>query len=182
MAKKKVSKKSRLPLFSGIVVLVLIGLGVYALMSKTDTPTTAIAISPEPVAIKSVPQSLEAYRGKVVILDLWATWCGPCRVEIPDFIKLQNQYGSQGLAVVGVSIDPIDPRGGGGAAAVGPFMKTYGINYNIWTINEMSALGPYQMGSGIPTTYVIDRSGKIVQKYVGVRPMSVFENEVKKLL
>ncbi len=182
MAKKKASSKSRLPLFSGIIIVVLIGLGIYALMSKSNTATTTIAVSAEPVAIKSVAQSLEAYRGKVVILDLWATWCGPCRMEIPDFIKLQNQYGPQGLAIVGVSIDPVDPRGGGGAAAVAPFMKNYGINYNIWTINEISALGPYQMGSGIPTTYVIDRNGKIVQKYVGVRPMSVFENDVKKLL
>jgi thiol-disulfide isomerase/thioredoxin len=182
MAKKKASKTSRLPLFSGIVVVALIAVGIYALMSKSPSENASIAVSPEPVAVKSVAQSLEAYRGKVVILDLWATWCGPCRMEIPDFIKLQNQYGPQGLAIVGVSIDPVDPRGGAGAAAVAPFMKNYGINYNIWTIDQISALGPYQMGSGIPTTYVIDRSGKVVQKYVGVRPMSVFENDVKKLL
>lgn len=175
----KSSNKSKLPLFAGIVIVALVGFGGYSLMSKKATPT--VAVSPEPQTVQSVAQSLEAYRGKVVILDLWATWCGPCRVEIPDFIKLQNLYGPQGFAVIGVSVDPIDQRGGG-AAAVGPFMKSMGINYNIWMVNDVSALGPYQMGSGIPTTYIIDRDGKVAQKYVGVRPYNAFENDIKKLL
>ncbi|HSE99136.1 MAG TPA: TlpA disulfide reductase family protein [Blastocatellia bacterium] len=140
-----------------------------------------IAISPAPVAIDSVPRSLEAFQGKVVILNIWATWCGPCRVEIPDFVKLENKYRDQGLEIVGVSIDPIDGRGGG-AAAVGPFMQKYGINYTIWTINNISALGKFPMGNGIPTTYVLDREGRAVRTYVGVRPMSVFENDIKQLL
>jgi cytochrome c biogenesis protein CcmG/thiol:disulfide interchange protein DsbE len=140
-----------------------------------------IAISPTPVNIDSVPQSLKAFRGKVVILNIWATWCGPCRVEIPDFIKLQNKYRDQGLEIVGLSIDPIDARGGG-AKAVGPFMQRYGINYTIWMINNISALGQYHVGSGIPTTYVLDRDGRAVRTYVGVRPLSVFENDVKRLL
>jgi cytochrome c biogenesis protein CcmG/thiol:disulfide interchange protein DsbE len=140
-----------------------------------------IAISPTPVVIDSVPQSLEAFRGKVVILNIWATWCGPCRVEIPDFVKLQNKYRSQGLEIIGVSIDPIDARGGG-ATAVAPFMQRYGINYTMWMINNISAVGKFPLGNGIPTTYVLDREGRTVKTYVGARPGSVFENDIKQLL
>jgi thiol-disulfide isomerase/thioredoxin len=135
-----------------------------------------------PAMIDSVPQKLEAFRGKVVILDLWATWCGPCRVEIPGFIDLQTRYRDKGLEVVGVSLDPVDSRGGAGAAAVGPFMQQFGINYTIWMVNNFKALGKYPLGQGYPTTYVITRDGNVFKVYVGAQPKATFENDIKQLL
>lgn len=164
-----------------IVGVIVVGGAMIAGGSRDGART--IALSPTPTVTADVQQSLEAYRGKVVILDFWATWCPPCRVEIPGFIALQNKYRDQGLEVVGISIDPIAPRGNpGGAPAVAPFMKDYGINYTILMVNNPSALRGYDVSQGIPTTYVLDRTGKVVRTYIGVRPMSVFENDINQLL
>jgi thiol-disulfide isomerase/thioredoxin len=142
-------------------------------------PASAVAA---PAMIDSVPQQLEAFRGKVVILDLWATWCPPCRVEIPGFIDLQTRYRDKGVEVIGVSLDPVDSRGGAGAAAVGPFMQQFGINYTIWMINNYKALGKYPLGQGYPTTYVLNRDGSVYKVYVGAQPKATFENDIKQLL
>jgi thiol-disulfide isomerase/thioredoxin len=173
--------RKRAALVAAAVLVVGAGLLALAMFVSGGSGGNRIEISPTPIVTASVRQSLEPFRGKVVILDIWATWCGPCRVEIPDFIKLQNRYRDQGLEIVGVSVDPIDPRGGG-APAVAPFMKQYGINYSIWMVDNPSALAGYPMGQGIPTTYVLDRNGRIFRTYVGARPMSVFENDIKELL
>ena len=138
--------------------------------------------SPTPMLVSSVPQSLEQFRGKVVLLDLWATWCPPCIREIPGFVKLQEKYRDKGFEIVGVSLDPVDPRGGGGAAAVAPFMQKMGINYTIWLVNSYDALGKYPLGQGYPTTYIINREGRPVKQYVGLQPEATFENDIKSLL
>jgi thiol-disulfide isomerase/thioredoxin len=134
----------------------------------------------QPIAVDSIAQNLEQMKGKVVVLDLWATWCGPCRMEIPSFIKLQEKYKAQGLEIVGVSLDPITR--GGNSELVGKFMQENNINYTIWIVNNPTALLKYPTGQGIPTTYVIDRNGRIFKQYVGVQPESVFENDIKSLL
>lgn len=138
--------------------------------------------SSTPELVSSVPQSLEQFRGKVILLDLWATWCPPCRAEIPGFVRLQEKYRDKGFEIVGVSLDPVDPRGGGGAAAVAPFMKQMGINYTVWVVNSFGALGKYPLGQGYPTTYLINREGRTIKQYVGMTPESTFENEIKQLL
>jgi thiol-disulfide isomerase/thioredoxin len=139
----------------------------------------AVAVG-QPIAVDSISQSLEQMKGKVVVLDLWATWCGPCRMEIPSFIRLQEKYKAQGLEIVGVSLDPITR--GGNAELVRKFMQENNINYTIWVVNNPVALMKYPTGQGIPTTYVIDRNGRTIKQYVGVQPESVFESDIKSLL
>jgi len=117
--------------------------------------------------------SLSDYKGKVVILDFWATWCPPCKREIPDFIELQKSYGSKGLQVVGIALD--EP------GKVQAFAQQNGMNYPVLLGTDDIAI-KYGGIQGIPTTFVIDKSGKIVNKFEGFRPKSVFEEEIKKLL
>lgn len=121
------------------------------------------------------------FKGKVLILDFWATWCPPCREEIPHFIELQNQYGEQGLQVVGISVDQQ------GWAVVKPFIQENGINYPILMYTE-DVYKDYQeliepaMRDGIPFTFIIDRQGNVREKFVGYRDKSVFETAIKPLL
>jgi len=147
--------------------------------AKSVGSGSAVAVG-QPVAVDSISQSLEQMKGKVIVLDLWATWCGPCRMEIPSFIKLQDKYKAQGLEIVGVSLDPITR--GGNAELVRRFMQENNINYTIWVVNNPTALMKYPAGQGIPTTYVIDRNGRTVKQYVGVQPEAVFESDIKSLL
>ena len=180
--KRKRTQGRRAPLVLGALLVVAGALGAIAFLSTGGRSNNPIPISPTPVLTSSISESLQAFRGKVVVLDIWATWCGPCRMEIPHFVQLQEKYRDQGLEIVGVSIDPIDTRGGG-AAAVAPFMERYKINYTIWMINNPNALSGYPMGSGIPTTYVLNREGRISKQYVGVpQSLAVFENDIKELL
>ena len=170
---------SRAPWFIALGLVAVVAVAGISMMKSGSGKS--ISISSFPIETSDVGQSLEVFRGKVVILDIWATWCGPCRMEIPDFIRLQDKYRDQGLEIVGVSIDPIAAQGGG-AAAVGPFMQKYGINYSIWMVTNPAALGRFPPGQGIPTTYVLDRDGRVVRTYVGAQPRSVFESDIKQLL
>jgi thiol-disulfide isomerase/thioredoxin len=121
------------------------------------------------------PVKLSDFKGKVVILDFWATWCPPCKAEIPGFIALQKQYAAQGLTVVGVSLDTA------GAAVVKSFMKRTGMNYPV-VIGDDKIAGDYGGISAIPTTFVLDRTGNIVSSHQGFASQVVFESEIRPLL
>ena len=119
--------------------------------------------------------TLSSLKGKVIIIDFWATWCGPCRMEIPGFISLYKKYKGRGLEIVGVSLDKDRET------AVGPYAEQMGINYII-VFGDQDVVENYGGIRGIPTTFIIDQNGNIVGKHVGVVSNDVFENEIKKLL
>jgi thiol-disulfide isomerase/thioredoxin len=121
------------------------------------------------------PLSLDQYRGKVVLLDFWATWCGPCRSEIPGFIQLQKTYASQGFQIIGISEDQ------GGAGPVLDFYKQEGLDYRVALDN--GKVGQLYGGViGIPTTYLIGRDGRIYSKVPGAVAADYFEPAIKTLL
>ncbi|MEK7349191.1 MAG: TlpA disulfide reductase family protein [Candidatus Eisenbacteria bacterium] len=119
--------------------------------------------------------SSSAFAGKVVILDFWATWCPPCREEVPHFVQLQSKYRDQGLTVVGLSLDA------GGAKDVAPFAEEYNVNYTM-LIGADDVAKAFGGINSIPTTFVIDRQGKIVKRLVGFTPPEVFEATIAPLL
>jgi thiol-disulfide isomerase/thioredoxin len=118
---------------------------------------------------------LSSFNNKVIVLNFWATWCGPCRQEIPDFVNLYKEYNEDGLEIIGVSVDQ------NGWDAVKPFMERYKINYPVLMYNYQVVMD-YGGIQGIPTTFFINRNGEIVEKIVGMRPNSYFEQRVKQLL
>jgi peroxiredoxin len=115
------------------------------------------------------------FRGKGLILDFWATWCAPCRIEIPHFVELQKQYGDKGLRVIGISLDEQ------GLEVVKKFVKRFGVNYQIVIGNEKVAEAYGGIGA-IPTTFVIDRQGRIVSEHIGYDDKAAFEKEIQSLL
>jgi len=119
--------------------------------------------------------SLSDFKGKVVILDFWATWCPPCVKEIPHFIALYEQYKDQGFAIVGISLDHQ------GISVVKSFARKYRVNYPI-LMTDGQVDKAYGGIPSIPTTFVIDSAGNIRQKYVGYRDKAVFEADIKALL
>ncbi|HTM50529.1 MAG TPA: TlpA disulfide reductase family protein [Bryobacteraceae bacterium] len=118
---------------------------------------------------------LSDYKGKVVLLDFWATWCGPCKIEIPWFIEFERKYKDKGFAVIGVSMDEE------GWTAVKPFVSELAINYRILQGNDATA-DLYGGVNALPTTFLIDRNGKVVWKHEGLAGKDAFEDEIKKLM
>ncbi len=119
--------------------------------------------------------TLSELRGKTVVLNFWATWCPPCKVELPWFVELQKQYGPQGLQIVGISEDE------GGKDKVAQFVKEMGVNYTI-AVDDNSVSPKYGDVEDLPTTFYIDRSGKIVAFAMGLLDRSEIEQKMKAAL
>jgi peroxiredoxin len=121
------------------------------------------------------PFALSDYKGKVVLLDFWATWCPPCRKEIPGFIELYNSYRSRGFAVIGVSMDE-------STSDVKRFARKYQMNYPILIGTGRTDLEPAFGELPLPTAFVIARDGRICAKHDGLTPKEQFEKEIVSLL
>jgi len=172
--------------FSAAVVTALLFGYVFAGCSTTPRSVSAANVKSEKdrkeapdFALKDADGKvvhLADYKGKVVLLDFWATWCGPCKLEIPWFIEFQNKYGSQGLQVVGVSVDDTLDK-------LKPYVADMKMNYivlqGLGHDDMQDAFGPMW---GIPVTVVISRDGKVCAKHTGLSGKDSFEKEIKALL
>jgi peroxiredoxin len=118
---------------------------------------------------------LSDLRGKAVLLNFWATWCGPCKIEMPWFVDFQNQYGSQGLQIVGVAMDDASKED------IGKFAKDMGVNYPI-LIGTESAGNLYGGVPALPETFLISRDGKIVDKIIGLKSKADIADSIRRTL
>jgi peroxiredoxin len=121
------------------------------------------------------PIKLSELKGKVVLLDFWATWCGGCKVEIPWYMEFETKYAKKGLATIGVSMDD------DGWKSVKPFLQKHKINYPI-VIGTQDIANEYGGLPSLPMTLLIDRSGKVAESHPGMVNKEEFENKIKQLL
>ena len=146
-----------------LLALVSILWSCLALAQSPTTPTTDVLFATTLTDLNEQPQALAQYQGKPLIVNFWARWCGPCRTEIPELIKLRQQYKAKGLEVLGIAIeDKAEP--------VRDFAKAYDMDYPILLGKDkglalMQGLGNTKMG--LPFTIAIDRTGKIVTLKMG---------------
>lgn len=121
---------------------------------------------------------LEDFRGKVVLINFWATWCPPCRHELPDIVRLREELKGKGFEVIGIILESRDARV---ENTVRQMQQSYGIHYPlVWGTNQV--VMDYGNISAIPTTFVINKKGEIVQSFVGARDYQTFRKEVEKWL
>jgi peroxiredoxin len=122
----------------------------------------------------NLPVKLADYKGKVVLVNFWATWCGPCKMEIPDMVKLYSQYKDKGLVVVGISIDDSPEQ-------LQAFTREFHMNYPVVQMRQEveDAWGPFY---GYPTSFIVARDGSICTKHIGPATHDQFEAEIKALL
>lgn len=163
----KVNTK-KLVAWGSIIVILFAVIGIITLNQRTSAQNT------EPVnfsfpGLNGGTVSLQDFKGKVVIVDVWATWCGPCRQEIPGFIKLYDKYKDKGLEIIGLAVDQ------DGAAAVKPFAEENKINYHLAIADMKDVEKIFGPIPGIPKTFLIDKEGKIVKQFIGAWPESEFE-------
>jgi cytochrome c biogenesis protein CcmG/thiol:disulfide interchange protein DsbE len=125
-------------------------------------------IDAELKAVTGAPIKLSNYSGKVLLVNLWATWCNPCRLETPELVKLHKEFRSQGVEMIGLSTE--NPEAS--ADSVREFVHDYNVDYRVgWATNEV-AITLMQGRDAIPQSFIISRSGRVVKRFVGFNPIS----------
>jgi thiol-disulfide isomerase/thioredoxin len=174
---------NRSPLALVVVALVVTGMLYFGYHMARQSPagqgTSSMKLSVAPDftldALDGKSMRLSDLRGKAVLLNFWATWCGPCKVEMPWFVELQNEYGPQGLQIVGVAMDD------SGKEEIAKFAKDMGVNYPVLLGKE--AVGDEYGGvPALPESFFIGRDGKIVDKIIGLRGKAEIEDSIKRAL
>lgn len=166
-------------------IIALVALSLASAGCSSSKPVNAASLKPEKdrkaapdFSLKDAdgrPVRLSDYKGKIVLLNFWATWCGPCKIEIPWFIEFERKYKDRGFAVIGVAMDDE------GWDVVKPFVSDLAVNYRIVQGNDVMA----QLYGGVqalPTTFLVDRQGKIASVHVGLAGRRDFEDGIEKLL
>jgi cytochrome c biogenesis protein CcmG, thiol:disulfide interchange protein DsbE len=137
--------------------------------SALITTLPANIVDAELKAASGAPIKLSNYNGKVLLVNLWATWCGPCRLETPELVKLYNEFRSQGVEIIGLSTENPETS----AESVRKFINEYNVNYRIgWATPEV-AITLMQGRDAIPQSFVIARDGRVIRRFVGFNPISV---------
>jgi thiol-disulfide isomerase/thioredoxin len=147
---------------------------------EENRPTIRFVRNPDPApefkltGLDGKPVTLADSKGKVILLNFWATWCGPCRAEIPDLVELQNKYKDR-LQILGLVVDDDDQD------AIKDFVEKFGINYPVAIATDDIRM-QYGGIAALPTSFVLDAEGRIVQKHEGLRDPVLYETEVRALL
>ncbi len=121
------------------------------------------------------PVKLSDYKGKVVLLNFWATWCGPCKIEIPWFVEFEQTYKDSGFAVLGISMDEE------GWEVVKPYLEKSKINYRVVIGDDITAQ-QYGGVDSLPTSFMLDREGRIASTHIGLVSKGSYQNDIKTLL
>jgi thiol-disulfide isomerase/thioredoxin len=173
------------PLFRLVTALTLVFTPLYRAMAQSEAPaphqpTIRFVRNPDAApdfkltTLDGQPLNLAGSRGKVILLNFWATWCGPCRAEIPDLIELQTRYKDQ-LQIIGLTVDDDD------AALIGKVVHETGINYPV-AMASPEVRFKYGGIGALPTSFVLDSQGRVVQKHEGLRDPALYETEIRALL
>ncbi len=149
-----------------------------ALLLLGSTTVSATVVMPEfslSSAVDGKTVSSDTFKDKVLLITFFATWCPPCRQEIPTLIQLQNELGPQGFSVLGISVDE------GGPGIVAKLVKQDNINYPVLMSDSAT---PNNFGgiAGIPTSFLINRQGEVVKKYPGFVPHKLLQRDIEALL
>ena len=134
-----------------------------ATMTVLPTSVTEVELK----AVTGAPIKLSNYAGKVLLVNLWATWCGPCRQETPELVKLHKEFRSQGLEVVGLSTE--DPEDS--AEAVREFVHNFSVDYRVGWSGQQVAVTLMQGRDAIPQSFIISRTGRVIKRFVGFSPV-----------
>ncbi|MFZ0760717.1 MAG: redoxin domain-containing protein [Candidatus Sulfotelmatobacter sp.] len=174
-------RQSMLSVKYPLVILVLAASLAFAAPGQTRNPfakSAPLAVAPN-FALESLhgeTVQLSDFRDRVVLLYFWATWCGPCKIEMPWFVELQNQYGPQGLQIVGISLDENASQ-----ADIAEFADSVGASYPILIGNEIVSKA-YGGVPALPETFLIGRDGRVEEKVIGLKGKAEIESAIKKAL
>jgi len=186
---KRGRKSKILTLFLALTVIIILLLNwdLIGLRNKETAPIGSLGQDPLSAPAFILPDlngnkiDLRSFKGKVILIEFWATWCGPCREEIPYLNELHKKYNREGLAVIGISMDRKEPE------EIKKFLEKLGVDYPNLMGNEtvyeayshLPGLGPLH---GIPATFLIDRQGRVSQRFLGLTGKRVLEEAIKPLL